>query len=130
MKKHFATYDIALKLKDKGFNEDCLGVYIDKELTIGFPETTLNLITKYYDILEKEEYLLAPLWQQAIDWFRKKHNLEVIPANVKTLQAYHYYVYFNNQPINIEWFKCMPTSAFDTYEEARQKAIEHALTLI
>jgi len=132
MKKHFATYEIAIILKEKGFNEDCLGVYIDKELTIGLPETTLNVITKYYDILEKEEYLLAPLWQQAIDWLREKHRFIITIDFLNKQESLH--------PNDPEWTSELYNmdnfhhiiAEYDrySYEDARQVTIEHALTLI
>jgi hypothetical protein len=58
MEKEFVTYEIALKLKELGFEEECLAYFEDKELTLGRLSS-----------VGKKRYLIAPLWQQAIDWF-------------------------------------------------------------
>ena len=38
MQKQFVTYEISLKLKDLGFDEKCLGCYVNNELEIHKPE--------------------------------------------------------------------------------------------
>jgi hypothetical protein len=72
----FVTYELALRMKQLGFDEPCFGYYY-----------TLN--GKDWKFAEKSEYyrlddeiniggkfsLLAPLYQQAFRWFREKHKL-------------------------------------------------------
>ena len=69
MKKQFVTYEIALKLKELGFDEECFGYYSQND--------TNDM--HYLCIYQEEDYFLsgdvpsiigleAPLWQQAIDW--------------------------------------------------------------
>lgn len=61
MKKQFVIYEIALKLKELGFEEYCLAYYDNnKELKI------FNNCQEYYRSIK------APLWQQAIDFLIKK----------------------------------------------------------
>jgi hypothetical protein len=67
MEKEFVTYEIALKLKELGFDEECLAYFEDKELTHGM----LNSVGK-------KRYLIAPLWQQVIDWFLSQYNIWII----------------------------------------------------
>jgi hypothetical protein len=64
MKKEFVTYELALKLKELGFDEPCLAYYEGVELTHGM----LNDIGK-------KRYLQTPLFQQAFRWFREKYEL-------------------------------------------------------
>jgi hypothetical protein len=73
MKDQFIPYELALELKEIGFNEPCLGYYYflsngDKELILH--EHSNSSINSHYP---KE--ISAILWQQAFDWFRKEHNL-------------------------------------------------------
>jgi len=82
MEKEFVTYEIALELKELGFNEPCFGYYY-----------TLN--GKDWKFIEKTEYhrlddemnigskftLLAPLYQQVFRWFEEKYSYFV---DVKT----------------------------------------------
>lgn len=76
MTKEFIPYELALALKELGFDEPCFGYYY-----------TLN--GKDWKFAEKSEYyrlddeiniggkfsLPAPLYQQAFRWFRDKYNL-------------------------------------------------------
>lgn len=64
MKEQFVTYEIALILKEKGFNELCLGVYKT------FGQFTLSK-TEYI----RDMVCTAPLWQQAINWLKSKRVL-------------------------------------------------------
>ena len=68
MKKEFATYEIALKLKELGFNEDCFGYFV-----INLQELIIVNTKKH----KSDWYISAPLWQQVIDWFREEHNIHL-----------------------------------------------------
>jgi hypothetical protein len=69
MNKEFVPYELALKLKQLGFDEPCLGFYErNQELII-----QECLITDFHgDSLQ----CVAPLFQQAFRWFREKYGLE------------------------------------------------------
>ena len=69
MEKEFIPYEEALALKELGFDEPCLCVYID--CGVGAE----CFIKSIYDNRCKEHQLLAPLYQQAFRWFREKHKL-------------------------------------------------------
>jgi len=64
MIKEFVPYELAVKLKAIGFNEECFGAYHNEN---------------YLD-LESEEYdysyaVKAPTFSQAFRWFREKQGL-------------------------------------------------------
>jgi hypothetical protein len=69
MTKEFVPYELALKLKQLGFDEECLGFYErNQELII-----QECLITDFHsDSLQ----CVAPLFQQAFRWFREKYGLQ------------------------------------------------------
>lgn len=68
MEKEFIPYDLALRMKQLGFDEHCLGYYTnDKDYP--FILDVRNLKDKY-----KEE-IKVPTWNQAFEWFREKHKL-------------------------------------------------------
>lgn len=73
----FVTYEIALKLKEKGFDQPCFGSYYD-EGKFSFWNWT---VYTDYPYLTKNSVLInmiaAPLWQQVIDWLSDVHNIEV-----------------------------------------------------
>ena len=62
MNKEFIPYELAVKLKALGFDEECLSYYFNKQLSFGSK-------TSYGEVVE------APLFQQAFRWFREKYNL-------------------------------------------------------
>ena len=82
MKNQFVTYEIALKLKELGFDEECFCTYHNTELSRnpshkmdatpiqGIPYTWKN--SKVHNSI-----ICAPLWQQAIDWFREKYDIHI-----------------------------------------------------
>ena len=118
MKKQFVTYEIALKLKELGFDEECLGYY-----TI----TNKGLLYPYnmHEYIYRKDFLCAaPLWQQAIDFFREKHNIWIqIEMEYYDGITYNYVIIQNNgKVINFE-------DEFHEYYEAREQAILKAIEL-
>jgi len=123
MKEQFVPYEIAIKLKEKGFDEPCLawsteyGEYILVETKEGEDSNTFRGIS-------------IPLWQQVIDWFRVKYNLDV--------QAFSALTHNDKKPVEwIGWITKIPEINLeanelkaDTFEEAREQIILQALTLI
>lgn len=71
MEDLFIPYELALLLKEKGFDEPSFGVWnnIEKRLYIGLEyDTNQN---------NMPNGCKAPLYQQIIDWFREKHNIDI-----------------------------------------------------
>ena len=69
MKEQMVTFELALKMKEKGFNEPCFGYYYvsDKK------EVGLEL---YIDVRNQDIYFVqAPLWQQSFEWLKRKFGL-------------------------------------------------------
>jgi len=73
LREQFIPYKLALKLKQLGFIEPCVGYF-----------SQLASQSSGWDIVEPDEpftkwyrkgMVLLPLWQQAFDWFRSKYNL-------------------------------------------------------
>ena len=79
MKEQFVTYEIATRLKELGFDEPCLGNW---RLIDSGPVFSVSC-DMYSTSQEKTSYIfgvtaiLAPLWQQVIDWLRDKHGIGI-----------------------------------------------------
>ena len=71
MKEQFVTFEIAKLLFLLGFNEPCLAVYFKGEFQIprGFG---MAIVTEEHTKILKGDSILAPLWQQVIDWLETK----------------------------------------------------------
>jgi hypothetical protein len=59
MEKEFVPYELAVKLKQLGFDEPCIATH-------GYLELYINT---------DDGHLKAPLYQQAFRWFREKYKL-------------------------------------------------------
>ena len=132
MKEQFVTYEIALKLKEKGFDEPCFGDYFHFERhnqsILDYDEDRERIITDNTD--ENITKYLAPLWQQVIDWFREKHN-KVIDLHLWDREDKESWKYEVTEYGEYEMhFQTKNPKIKCSYEQARQTAIEHALTLI
>jgi hypothetical protein len=73
MKEQFATYKIALAVKELGFDESCFAYYeisdlIKKGYRLRYVEHEDNNPTKQS---KNNSYILAPLWQQVIEFLKK-----------------------------------------------------------
>ncbi len=80
IKDQFVSYEIALKLKELGFNEECLLINIGNDLFMGtgYPKSNFkyefkNLNKPFTPLYE----INIPLWQQVIDWFRIKYSIHI-----------------------------------------------------
>ena len=96
MKKEFVPYELALRLKELGFDEPCITFYpVDLTLPLvgiyatlgfngkhsslkdGYRNSTVNILwTKKY----KRNFanVAAPTFSQAFRWFREKYRLSVL----------------------------------------------------
>ena len=139
MEEQFVTYEIALKLKELGFNEKCLAsYYTDDERnydkgdiydcrrklssSIDF-DPFKEEFDNFYINSNETYYVSAPLWQQVIDWFREKHNMYIEITYEGGLQKdtslYSFQIWSNqtsNKSDKMNYYKCR--------EQAILKAIE------
>ena len=77
MNKEFVPYELALELKQLGFDEPCFGFY---RSVLGKPEVEMIILQtprRFYHLATIPEHfdILAPTYSQAFRWFREKHNL-------------------------------------------------------
>ena len=68
----FVTYDLALKLKDKGFDYPCVGHYVNNQLYVAHYH---NAFHSY-----KDESIDVPIISQVLKWLReeKKYHIEFV----------------------------------------------------
>lgn len=109
MKEQFVTIEIAKRLRELGFNEECFTYWEDK-----------------YTGIEG-----IPLWQQAIDWFRNKFRMiiEVLQEEESGHYSWEYLIYYDlNTDKPLLYYQNI--YEFESYEIAREQAILKALELI
>jgi len=121
MRTEFIPYELALRMKQLGFNEPCLARYnVPGDLiTSGCysDSSIMHLIVEKNDICEA--HILAPLFQQAFRWFREKYpDLDFGVAKIHNgNNNYHYH-------INLKW------EFFEgSYEEAELACLEKLIEI-
>lgn len=80
MKKEFIPYELALKLRDLGFKEECFGYYVGKDKTVFLLD---NVVTKTDFNLTSKITFRAPLWQQAFKWIMTEKGYYVLIATYR-----------------------------------------------
>lgn len=127
MEKLFVPYEIALQLKEKGFNEPCFGVYTFSNLPAKrVSGVHINDLT----IHGNPSPTSAPLYQQCTDWLREKYNLhiDIEQGYYPTLWKEFEVEGKNNGADQIEIKS--PIEGYYDYYEALNKAIIEALKLV
>ena len=128
MKEQFVTYEIALKLKYLGFDEECLGDYyiIPSDKTPNPNGEFLGL--KYEDVSSYTRLVSASLWQQAIDWLREKHNIHIVVSgkliDSSEHKIYPWEIYGDFEELPGEPYEGLDKDYYRAREQAILKAIE------
>ncbi len=123
VKDLFIPYELAVIAKEKGFNEPCFGSYRINSPNFFSP----NKCDKNGDIT-----LLAPIYQQIVDWFREKHKIyiTVVPFKAIPLSGifkrtfYDYVLYCDSIAENKK------EQQFNSHYEALMNAIQQAFNII
>lgn len=108
MREQFVPYELALKLKELGFNEDYLGVWMkDRSLVIKGEQL--------YDDIK------APLWQQVFDWFRCQYSLH---TEIRSYTAERFTFVIQELKNTVKYIEYGGiNNTFKTYQEARQSCL-------
>ena len=121
MQKEFVPYELAIKLKELGFDEPCFGYYSKRELVYG---------SHANNHMQRFRYS-APTFSQAFRWFRDTHNMFHEIQIDRTTQpkfcyvVFHYEHYGNYEGIGIEdW------SLYRTYEEAELACLDKLIEVV
>lgn len=145
MKEQFIPYQEALELKELGFNQPCFGFYNeicednDKAgcsgkftnmcgWTIGRENTD--------DLSSRDFIVIAPLYQQAFDWFRKEHNaLAIIFNDDGDVEFGNICFNYEIRFITITFKEKQKSSVvgnyrYNTYEEARLACLQELIKIV
>jgi len=127
MERNFVPYELAVKLKELGFDEPCLACYLDSVFVIKLQSQ--NSEFEYFNNTTfsfNEKSFSAPLWQQAFDWFRETKNLFSIVnwyrVNGNPDREFLYY-------IDVFEVGSETKNGFETYEVARTACLEKLIEL-
>lgn len=141
MEKEFIPYEQALALKELGFDEPCLGHYIDytEPFTYDKIKGKLNLgflgqcKSEPYDWnntpkwgVKSTKYISSPFYQQAFRWFRVKHGLICIISMNEFHDRYKGLIKSCSSQLIIP----IHLNATTTYEEAELECLKKLIEII
>jgi hypothetical protein len=126
IESQFVTYEIAIQLKSLDFDEECFGCFIND---IAEPMDRYQFIlgsTYSYNITNHDtelDYVMAPLWQQVIDWLDSEFGLMIVVVHDKKF-GYQWKITTNKNKVV---YDCAVT--YQRLCNAREQAILKALEL-
>lgn len=137
----FVTFEIAKKLKEKGFKEKCL-TYYDVEDNVGLLYNTQYtdevLPCQYTDLLQCHNTgeaepqiddsnfcIDAPTISQVLKWLRDEKNIYCLPWFEQGVDMWFYAIC--KPAYGCEFPEFMSKSDYDTYEQAALAGIENVL---
>ena len=128
MKEQFIPYQLALELKELGFNEGVLAQYrVDGYLCWGKDDCSLGSDISDEDYKNNcfpEFGCRAPLWQQAFRFFREKYGLHYIICKNIQMDGYGY-----REVILIPCMEENENTIFKTYEEAELECLKKLIEI-
>jgi hypothetical protein len=123
MKKEFVPYELAVKLKELGFDEPCLACYIDEEdkdiLSFSFDSNDCYQEIEDNELKRNTQFknsITAPTFSQAFKWFREKYDLHLLPS----------------KNVNKWWatFGSWTSEVYDSYEEAELACLDKMIEIV
>ena len=129
MEKEFVSYDLALELKELGFDEPCFGFYVNNKVKYGIASVDKNINKCWAD----ELFCTAPTFSQAFRFFREQLLLDscIIPYwfidGEYKVKKYTYSI----EPSNRfdEYFDC-DSDEYDTYKDAELECLVKLIEIV
>ncbi len=121
MEKEFVPYELAVKLKELGFDEPCFGVYRYHRRS----KTYTVAVTIYDSILNSG--IKAPLWQQAFYFIKNNYKLHGQILHNGS-DSYYWWINEVNNIFGID-INSIDDFDFSNYEEARQSCLEKLIEI-
>ena len=127
MKNEFVSYEVALKLKELGFDEPCLCAY-DKNEMLYHSHKTDKLFTILNSNLSNQ--CSAPLYQQIFRWFREKHNLYAVIIPTITMYWTFKTMTVVEGIVEVAPYNHVDGNDYPTYEEAEHEGIKYLISIL
>jgi len=124
MNKEFVPYELAVKLKELGFNEPCFFAFDNCSTPMRCSDLRTNE-QKFNGVnYNSSSYTSQPTFSQAFRWFREKHDL---PSNLELLEiGWDYVIYLDDGDEDIDY----GDAPFKTYEEAELACLTKLIEIV
>jgi hypothetical protein len=142
MEKEFVPYELSLKMKELGFNEECFGSYYlakDENYQEGKFDYRGELNIEYSIYKENTYYILAPTYSQTFRWFREKYQIfpEVLTdCTTEPKFVYTYNTFYGNPKDLTEqewgWENNIGqySDIYRTYEDAELECLKKLIEIV
>jgi hypothetical protein len=103
MEKEFVPYELALRMKELGFDEPCFAMWTQGWSEFEWSSSMLPRIFSsrfrlndtqsceaYFNNIDAAFGIAAPTWQSAFNWFLEKHSLYFRPDYLDELKEYDF----------------------------------------
>jgi hypothetical protein len=127
MKNEFVSYEVALKLKELGFDEPCLCAY-DKNEMLYHSHKTDKLFTILNSNLSNQ--CSTPLHQQVFCWFREKHNLYAVIIPTITMYWTFKTMTVVEGIVEVPPYNHVDGNDYPTYEKAEIESIKELMSIV
>jgi hypothetical protein len=132
LQKEFVPYELALKMKQLGFDEPCLAIYdnITDENDKDDSDRFFYIRTEGWSKELFDKVTPVPLFSQCLRWFREKYQIEGFVH--KSIEGNYYFVIKrtgNNENNMYEFTKTAP-KIFDTCENAEVECLEKLIEIV
>lgn len=139
MNEDFVSFELAKKLKEKGFREECIATYDIEDKEFDFNNYILR-VAYQMNVTAKDclrvfndsdgGIIDAPTISQVLKWLREEKKIFVVIAVNPTLStkdkiAYYYQVYSNSNGVTSDYHES--EECYITFEEAALAGIEYVL---
>ena len=138
MEKEFIPYELAVKLKELGFDEPCFAYFLNSILQYPAWEKDYSYFNEMSDInpnFKKHEHVLAPTWQSAFRWFRDNHHafhevfIDCLPKVGVPLEEDLMFS-FTIHLVKEDKLVCGPRDTYRTQEEAEFACLEKLIEIV
>ena len=149
MKNEFLPYDRALKLKQLGFEDECMAYYEISVTEVEHEEdgTSGPFGWKQGEVSFEKRFFVnnikgvdhtndnwvcaaAPTWRSAFRWFREKYGLFVAPNAISYENGPYLWFFEVNSTILSFGIDLGETADFETYEEAELACLDKMIEIV
>jgi hypothetical protein len=130
MTKEFVPYELAVKLKQLGFDEECFCNW--EESWSPEPEDEIRMVLTTDQTWLRPGWVRAPTFSQAFRWFREKHNLISIITTTPSFDTMYASKYKSHTYYQFQPFKWVDGKYLinDTYEEAELACLDKLIKIV
>ena len=128
MEKEFVPYELAVKLKELGFDEPCLGFYDGKGDSKLYFNNLRDASGDFIPFVKSERltWFGTPTFSQAFRWFRENHpyRFYILPCS-----QHKKYLFEITLPSSI-FYTISENEAYNTYEDAELACLKKLIEIV